>query len=233
MTTVRRSVEQTIARLVLRTLRERASVAGTPAARADAPQALATLIDQTLDQAVDAATLAAFCATAVEHGFGCVVVPLECVAACADLLGGSRVRVGVRLAAADVLDQALDAGASEIELGLPSDLISADERLSAYLGWLAERCCESGIIVKLNLLGNGLAEGEILRICARAATYKVNLVVIPAAMIAAVQRTLHSDMGIKVADVASLEEARQCLAAGAARLGTTLGAELVAAARLG
>ncbi len=231
MTTIRRSVEQTISRLVLQTLRERASLAGTPAARPDAPQALATLIDQTLAGPVDAASLQAFCATALEHGFGCVVVPLEHVAACADWLCGSNVRVGVTLGSAALLDQALDAGASEIELVLSAELAHAAERLAAELAWLGERGFASGIIIKLNLLHADLTEGELLRICAQAAAGNLNLVVIPAALIGEAQRTLHSGMGIKVAAIATLAEARDCLAAGAARLGTSVGPALIAGAR--
>ncbi|MBA3468732.1 MAG: hypothetical protein H0T53_03710 [Herpetosiphonaceae bacterium] len=233
MSTVRRSVEQTISRLVLQTLRERASLAGTPTARADAPQALATLIDQTLAHPIDTAALQSFCATAVEYGFGCVVVPLEHVAACVDWLGGSNVRVGVTLEEIDRLEAALNAGASEIELVLPAALARADDQLGAYLARLGAHCGTSGPIMKLNLLHAELSEGDLLRVCARAATYNLSQVVIPPGLIGAVQPTLSSSMGIKVADVATLEAARDCLAAGAARLGTSAGADLIEAARRG
>ena len=231
MSTVRRSVEQTISRLVLRTLRERASLAGTPAARADAPLALATLIDQTLAHPVDAATLAAFCARAVEHGFGCVVVPLVHVAACADLLGGSSVRVGVALDSADSLESALAAGAGEIELEPPAELLHAEDRLGAWLAWLGDRCVAAGAVGKLNLLRADLAAAELLRICASAATCQLGLVVLPEAIVTEGQRALQSTIGIKVANIVTLEAARQALAAGAARLGTANGTELIEAAR--
>lgn len=230
MTTVRRSVEQTISRLVTRTLRERASVAGTAAARSDAPQALATLIDQTwLDD--DSTNLAAWCANAVVYSFGCVVVPLPSVAACLDLVSGSQVRVGTSVDTLAELGSALEQGVQEVELVPTAAIIHDDAQFSAYLRSVGEACYASGVLVKLNLATQSLSSKVLLGACARAATADVNLVVVPSALIADVQPALNPTTGIKVAQVVTLAQARQYLTVGVSRLGTTNGTLLMEAAR--
>ncbi|HYF63852.1 MAG TPA: hypothetical protein VD886_13615 [Herpetosiphonaceae bacterium] len=224
MTTVRRSVEQTVSRMVRRTLRDRAGLAGLPGARPDAVQALATLIDHRL--AAAPAALGPLCAEAVERGIGCLVVPLDQVAAAADLLAGSGCRVGALVAGPAELDQALDAGAGEIEIAPPAGLLEHESDLAEWVATIRGRG-DSGFVLKLDLAGLGLPADALLRVCAQAASLPIDYLSIPAGAVADVQRTLNPDMGIKVDGIATLEAARQALAAGASRLGTGAGPELL------
>lgn len=224
MTTVRRSVEQTVSRLVRRTLRDRAGQAGLPGARPDAVQSLAALLDHSL--AATPATLGALCAEALERGIGCLVVPLGQVAAAADLLAGSGCRVGALVAGPAELDQALDAGAAEIEIAPPAGLVEHEAELAAWVATMRGRG-DSGFVLKLNLAGLGLPADALLRVCAQAASLPIEYLAIPAGLVADVQRTLNPDMGIKVAGIETLEAARQALGAGASRLGTHAGPALL------
>jgi len=230
MTTVRRSVEKTVSRLVRRTLRDRAGRAGLPGARPDATLALATLIDQGLD--ATPATLGPLCASALDQGIGCLIVPLDQIAACADLLAGSGCRVGALVEGTAELDQALDAGASEVELVPPAAALEHEADLAAWVATIRGRG-DSGFVFKLNLAALELSSDALLRVCAQATSLPIDYLTIPAGLVAAVQRTLNPDMGIKVDGIATLEAARQALSAGASRLGTTVGPILLEQARMG
>jgi len=226
MTTVRRSVEQTVSRLVRRTVRERAQLVGLPNARTDAFAALASLLDYTPPD-LDALHVATLCAEALRYGFGCVVVPLGDVAACADYLGGSGVRVGVKIASMAELDVALHAGASEIEIAPTPETIRNDQQFAAWLGDLRGRG-DNHFILKLDLTDPTFAPDALLRTCARIGSLAVDVVALPAALIADLERTLSPDMAIKVNSITTLTEARQALAAGASRLGTSHALALMA-----
>ena len=219
MTTVRRSVEQTVSRLVRRTVRERAQLVGLPNARTDAFAALASLLDYTPPD-LDALHVATLCAEALRYGFGCVVVPLGVVAACADYLGGSGVRVGVKIESLAELAAALHAGASEIEIAPTPETIAHDQQFAAWLGDLRGRG-DSHFILKLDLTDPTLPLDLLLRTCARVGSLAVDVVTIPPALIAEIERVISPDMAIKVNGITTLAEARQALAEGAARLGTS------------
>lgn len=226
MTTLRRSVEQTITRLALRQLRERASLAGTPTARTDAPQALALLLDYTpADEPLAA------CRWALIHHVGCVVVPFESLVACAEVLEGSKIHLGVIVRSVDEVQAVLDAGAHEVELIATLDqnnvgIVPEMVIQSAHL------CHNAGATFKFDISALALPAQHLCRLAMAADEANVDLITVPAAHLSLIRPSLHRDACLKVPTVLGLETARELLEAGAIRLGTPNAPQLLEAAGL-
>ncbi len=225
MTTMRRSVEQTITRLALRQLRERASVAGTAAARSDAPQALALLLDYEVSSAIDSA-----CQTALARHIGCIVVPSSAVDAAVSLLDGAQVRVGTYVTQPEDIQAALTAGAAEIELDAAA-LVTAAGALDAALKEFVNLCHTAGALLKLDLSRLAISQETLCRLSASADAANVDLIGVPAESLALVRSSTSRYTGFKVAQVHSLAQARDLLHAGAIRLGTASAPQLIDAAQ--
>ncbi|ABX05909.1 MAG TPA: hypothetical protein DEF47_16795 [Herpetosiphon sp.] len=231
MTTIRHSVEATVSRMVLRTLRERAQLAGLPQARSDAPRALAALLDQTITEQVSLDQLQRQAQQAIEAGIGCLVVPLEQAELWVDATAGSGLRIGVATHTREQAEQALRLGVTEIELIVPQTVIGDAEHLETWLGEMLPRSYDPKPVLKLNLTACDHHQ-ILLRACAQAATHDLDLVTVPAGLVADVRRTINSAMGIKVAAVDNLAQARGLLSNGCTRLGTSIAPDLLAAAQL-
>lgn len=232
MTSVRRSLEQTIARLAMRTLRERAQLAGTPAARSDAPAALAALLDQTWNNPDQ--SLALWCAQAVAHGFGRVMLPQALLAAAADHLLGSQVLLGTSLDLEPTsVAEVLRLGAQEISVRLTVAQLEAAD-LPALVAALHEQCraAQARLSFELDHLTLSPATLTVLRQLIH--DHDVALrVSADRDRIATLRHELGVDAGITALSVTTLDAAREMLHAGATRIGTSVGAELVGAAQPG
>ncbi|GAA5527743.1 hypothetical protein [Herpetosiphon gulosus] len=231
MTTIRHSVEATVSRMVLRTLRERAQLVGLPNARSDAPRALAALLDQTIIEQVSLDQLQRQAQQAIEAGIGCLVVPLEQAELWVDATAGSGLRVGVVTDNREQAEHALRLGVTEIELIVPQPIIGDAEHLETWLGEILPRSYDPKPLLKLNLTACDHHQ-ILLRACAQAATHDLDLVTVPADFVADVRRTINSAMGIKVDFVHDLAQARALLSNGCTRLGTTGANKLLIAAQV-
>lgn len=231
MTTIRHSVEATVSRMVLRTLRERAQLAGLPQARNDAARALAALLDQTITEQVSLDQLQRQAQQAIEAGIGCLVVPLEQAEPWVDATAGSGLRIGVATHTREQAEHALRLGVTEIELIVPQPIIGDAEHLEAWLGQMLPHSYDPKPLLKLNLTACDHHQ-ILLRACAQATTHDLDLVTVPAAFVADVRRTINSAMGIKVDVVDDLAQARVLLSNGCTRLGTTVASELLIAAHI-
>ncbi len=230
MTTIRHSVEATVSRMVLRTLRERAQVAGLPQARSDAPRALAALLDQLISTVLPFAELQRQAQAAIAAGIGCLVVPLEQAEAWVDATAGSGLRIGITTASREQADHALRLGVSEIELLVPQSIMSEAEQFEAWLRANLPGSYDPKPLIKLNLTSCDQVQIG-LRACAQAATHELDLVTVPVALVADVRRTINAAMGIKVNGVTELGQARDLLSAGCTRLETAVGWDLLAQAQ--
>lgn len=231
MTTIRHSVEATVSRMVLRTLRERAQLAGLPQARSDAPRALAALLDQTITEQVSLDQLQRQAQQAIEAGIGCLVVPFEQAELWVDATAGSGLRVGVVADNREQAEHALRLGVTEIELIVSASIISSPEQLETWLVAILPRSYDPKPLLKLNLTACDHHQ-ILLRACAQAATHDLDLVTVPAEFVADVRRTINSAMGIKVDLVNDLTQARTLLSNGCTRLGTNVANELLIAAQI-
>lgn len=231
MTTIRHSVEATVSRMVLRTLRERAQLAGLPQARSDAPRALAALLDQTITEQVSLDQIQRQAQQAIEAGIGCLVVPLEQAELWVDTTAGSGLRIGVATHTREQAEHALRLGVTEIELIVPQTVIGDAEHLETWLGEILPRSYDPKPLIKLNLTACDHHQ-ILLRACAQTATHDLDLVTVPAGLVTDVRRTINSAMGIKVAAVDTLTQARELLSNGCTRLGTSIAPELLAAAQI-
>ncbi|MCA0351920.1 MAG: hypothetical protein LCH85_07965 [Chloroflexi bacterium] len=231
MTTIRHSVEATVSRMVLRTLRERAQLAGLPQARNDAARALAALLDQTITEQISLDQLQRQAQQAIEAGIGCLVVPLEQAELWVDATAGSGLRIGVAAHTREQAEHALRLGVTEIELIVPQPIIGDAEYLETWLSEMLPRSYDPKPLLKLNLTACNHHQ-ILLRACAQAATHDLDLVTVPAELVADVRRTINSAMGIKVEFVHDLAQARALLTNGCTRLGTTVASELLLAAHV-
>ena len=225
MTTIRRSVEQTITRLALRQLRERARLAGTPQARTDASQALALL----LDYAPAAADSSAYQAALDQH-LGCVMVAHDHVSACLEYLWGSPVRVGVWSTSPTQVYEALKDGVGEIELDARA-VLDSSLQWNPELARLCTTCHSAGAILKLDLTTLDVPTEVLCRLCTQADSLDIDMLVIPAETLDVVRPSGHRFTGFKIKQINSLEQCRTCLSHGAVRLESALAPELVAEAQ--
>lgn len=230
MTTIRHSVEATVSRMVLRTLRERAQVAGLPQARSDAPRALAALLDLIIPEQLTIDSIQQQAKQAIEAGIGCLVVPLEQAETWVDATAGSGLRIGVATDTREQAEHCLRLGVTEIELLVPKAIIASPEQLDAWLTANMPCSYDPKPLIKLNLTACDQPQ-IVLRACAQAATHDLDLVTIAADVLTDVRRTINAAMGIKVASVDHLAQARELLSNGCTRLGTSVGWDLLAAAQ--
>ncbi len=231
MTTIRHSVEATVSRMVLRTLRERAQVAGLPHARSDAPRALAALLDQTISEELALDAVQRQARQAIDAGIGCLVVPLAQAETWVDATAGSGLRIGVNVDTRDQAEHALRLGVTEIEVLVPQSIIVSPEQFAAWLTANVPCSYDPKPLIKLNVTACDQPQ-ILLRACAQATSHDLDLVTVPAAIVADVRRTINAAMGIKVELVNDLAQARGLLSNGCTRLGTKVGWELLTAAQI-
>ncbi|WP_110515989.1 hypothetical protein [Herpetosiphon llansteffanensis] len=231
MTTIRHSVEATVSRMVLRTLRERAQVAGLPHARSDAPRALAALLDQLISDVLPTAEIQRQAQQAIAAGIGCLVVPLEQAEAWVDATAGSGLRIGIASVSREQTEHALRLGVTEIELPVPQAIMSEAEEFEAWLRANVPCSYDPKPLIKLNLTACPQAQ-IVLRACAQAATHDLDVVTVAAELVADVRRTINAAIGIKVNAVTELAQARELLSAGCTRLETAVGWDLLAQSQI-
>ena len=227
MTTVRHAVQQTVSRLVLRTLRDRAQHAGLPSARSDAPQALAQLLDYTPTEPCNEQLITSI----VNNGIGCVVVDPSLIEVWLYALGASDVRVGTYLDDLSDFEEIINSGVNEVEIKLPTAMLRHPSVADTAIDDLRRRAYDESVTLKLDLSDPDLHDDTIMRLAAYAASHAIPVVTIPEHLLAVVQLSINSTTALKVNGITSLDHARRTLVAGAARLGTPNALDLVAAAR--
>jgi len=214
------------------------------------PQELAGMIDHTFLKAYGGPEpIEKLCAEAREYGFAMVAVNPAETERCAELLRGSKTRVGVAIsfplgqmtsaAKAFEIRDAIAKGAGEIDMvqNLRA-LQSGNEALVlAELEDLAKTCREHGVISKVILETCYLTDEQKVRSCELAVKAGVDFVKTStgfgtggatAADIALMRRTVGPDMGVKAAGgIRDLSAAFAMIRAGATRIGTSAGVTIV------
>ncbi len=227
MTTVRHAVQQTVSRLVLRTLRDRAQHAGLPSARNDATQALAQLLDYTPTEPRNADLITAI----INAGIGCVMVDSDGIEPWLYAVGASPIRVGTHLEDLSDFEAIINSGVHEVEVRLPTAILEHAKFADAAVDDLRRRAYDESVTLKLDLSDPDLHDDTIMRLAAYAASHAIPVVTIPEHLLAVVQLSINSTTALKVNGIRSLDYARRVLGVGAARLGTPNALDLVAAAR--
>ncbi|GIV96485.1 MAG: deoxyribose-phosphate aldolase [Herpetosiphonaceae bacterium] len=254
MTTLKESLEQTIARVAAATLARHAREAGLPGASPDAAVALAGLMDHRLVRP-DATPedVARVCAEALECHCATVCVNPTYVAAARSLLRGSGVAVcalvgyplGAGTIAAKVFEarRALDDGARELEVVLPIGRLKGGEvhYVKEELGEIVSACYQVAARCKIVIEPALLSEEDRETACKIAEELNVDFVVAStgyggyAASVDDVRwlrRRLRPGIGVKaVGTIETLADARAMLDAGATRLGTSQALSIIEEAR--
>ena len=214
------------------------------------PQELAGMIDHTFLKAYGGPEpIDRLCAEAREYGFAMVAVNAAEAERCAELLKGSKTRVGVAIsfplgqmtsaAKAFEIRDAIAKGAGEIDMvqNLRALQSGDDVLVLAELEDLANTCREHGVISKVILETCYLTDEQKVRSCELAVKAGVDFVKTSTgfgtggatvADIALMRRTVGPDMGVKAAGgIRTLDAALDMIRAGATRIGTSAGVAIV------
>lgn len=213
------------------------------------PSDLAKYIDHTLlkpeasEEQIDK-----LCDEAAQYHFYSVCVNSTWVEHCARRLGGSGVKVcsvvGFPLGAMDRRAKSLEArtavsnGASEIDMVINIGALKAKDLKTVREDMLAvRRACRTGIVLKVIIETCLLTDDEKVLVCQIAKDIGADFVKTSTgfskggatvADIALMRRTVGPKMGVKASGgVKSFEDAVQMIRAGATRLGTSSGVQLV------
>ena len=188
-------------------------------------------------------------AEAREYGFAMVAVNAAEAERCAELLKGSKTRVGVAVsfplgqmtsaAKAFEIRDAIAKGAGEVDMvqNLRALQSGNDALVLAELEDLANVCREHGVISKVILENCYLTDEQKVRSCELAVKAGVDFVKTSTgfgtggatvADIALMRRTVGPDMGVKAAGgIRTLDAALDMIRAGATRIGTSAGVAIV------
>ncbi len=214
------------------------------------PQELAGMIDHTFLKAYGGPEpIEKLCAEAREYGFAMVAVNAAEVERCAELLKGTKTRVGVAIsfplgqmtsaAKAFEIRDAIAKGAGEVDMvqNLRALQSGNDALVLAELEDLAKTCREHGVISKVILENCYLTDEQKVRACELAVKAGVDFVKTSTgfgtggatvADIALMRRTVGPDMGVKAAGgIRTLDAALDMIRAGATRIGTSAGVAIV------
>ena len=214
------------------------------------PQELAGMIDHTFLKAYGGPEpIEKLCAEAREYGFAMVAVNAAEAERCAELLKGSKTRVGVAIsfplgqmtsaAKAFEIRDAIAQGAGEVDMvqNLRALQSGNDALVLAELEDLAKTCREHGVISKVILENCYLTDEQKVRACELAVKAGVDFVKTSTgfgtggatvADIALMRRTVGPDMGVKAAGgIRTLDAALDMIHAGATRIGTSAGVAIV------
>ena len=214
------------------------------------PQELAGMIDHTFLKAYGGPEpIEKLCAEAREYGFAMVAVNAAEAERCAELLKGTKTRVGVAIsfplgqmtsaAKAFEIRDAIAKGAGEVDMvqNLRALQSGNDALVLAELEDLANICREHGVISKVILENCYLTDEQKVRSCELAVKAGVDFVKTSTgfgtvgatvADIALMRRTVDPDMGVKAAGgIRTLDAALDMIRAGATRIGTSAGVAIV------
>jgi deoxyribose-phosphate aldolase len=214
------------------------------------PQELAGMIDHTFLKAYGGPEpIEKLCAEAREYGFAMVAVNAAEAERCAELLKGTKTRVGVAIsfplgqmtsaAKAIEIRDAIAKGAGEIDMvqNLRALQSGDDALVLAELEDLAKTCREHGVISKVILENCYLTDEQKVRSCELAVKAGVDFVKTSTGFgtggatvgdIALMRRTVGPDMGVKAAGgIRTLDAALDIIRAGATRIGTSAGVAIV------
>ena len=214
------------------------------------PQELAGMIDHTFLKAYGGPEpIEKLCAEAREYGFAMVAVNAAEAERCAELLKGSKTRVGVAIsfplgqmtsaAKAFEIRDAIAKGAGEVDMvqNLRALQSGNDALVLAELEDLAKTCREHGVISKVILENCYLTDEQKVRSCELAVKAGVDFVKTSTgfgtggatvADITLMRRTVGPDMGVKAAGgIRTLDAALDMIRAGATRIGTSAGVAIV------
>ena len=214
------------------------------------PQELAGMIDHTFLKAYGGPEpIEKLCAEAREYGFAMVAVNAAEAERCAELLKGTKTRVGVAIsfplgqmtsaAKAFEIRDAIAKGAGEIDMvqNLRALQSGNDALVLAELEDLAKTCREHGVISKVILENCYLKDEQKVRACELAVKAGVDFVKTSTGFgtggatvedIALMRRTVGPDMGVKAAGgIRTLDAALGMIRAGATRIGTSAGVAIV------
>ena len=214
------------------------------------PQELAGMIDHTFLKAYGGPEpIEKLCAEAREYGFAMVAVNAAEAERCAELLKGTKTRVGVAIsfplgqmtsaAKAFEIRDAIAKGAGEVDMvqNLRALQSGNDALVLAELEDLAKTCREHGVISKVILENCYLTDEQKVRACELAVKAGVDFVKTSTgfgtggatvADIALMRRTVGPDMGVKAAGgIRTLDDALDMIRAGATRIGTSAGVAIV------
>lgn len=214
------------------------------------PQELAGMIDHTFLKAYGGPEpIEKLCAEAREYGFAMVAVNAAEAERCAELLKGTKTRVGVAIsfplgqmtsaAKAFEIRDAIAKGAGEVDMvqNLRALQSGNDALVLAELEDLAKTCREHGVISKVILENCYLTDEQKVRACELAVKAGVDFVKTSTgfgtggatvADIALMRRTVGPDMGVKAAGgIRTLDAALDMIRAGATRIGTSAGVAIV------
>ncbi len=214
------------------------------------PQELAGMIDHTFLKAYGGPEpIDRLCAEAREYGFAMVAVNAAEAERCAELLKGSKTRVGVAIsfplgqmtsaAKAFEIRDAIAKGAGEIDMvqNLRALQSGDDALVLAELEDLANTCREHGVISKVILETCYHTDEQKVRSCELAVKAGVDFVKTStgfgtggatAADISLMRRAVGPDMGVKAAGgIRNLDAAFDMIRAGATRIGTSAGVAIV------
>lgn len=218
------------------------------------PRSLAALIDHTfLKPSGGPEAIEALCAEARAYGFAMVAVNPAEVEACVRLLAGSPVRVGAAVGfplgqntpevkAFETRD-AIARGAGEIDMVINLRALRAGrlDMVRREIAELAALCRAAGVISKVILETCYLSDAEKVQVCVISREVGVDFVKTstgfgPAGATAAdvrlLRETVGPALGVKAAGgIRDLPTALALLAAGATRLGTSSGVQIVEALR--
>jgi deoxyribose-phosphate aldolase len=218
------------------------------------PREVARLIDHTLLKPEATRTqIETLCREAREHGFATVCVNPVWVRLCAELLRGSESRVctvagfplGASLPEVKALEgaRAVEDGATEVDMVMNvGALKSSDYRLvERDVEAVVAACHPRGAVVKVIIEAALLDDDEKVRACvisrvAGADFVKTSTGFGPggatAADVALMRRVVGPAMGVKAAGgVRDLKSARELIAAGADRIGASVGVKIVQESR--
>ena len=214
------------------------------------PQELAGMIDHTFLKAYGGPEpIEKLCAEAREYGFAMVAVNAAEAERCAELLKGTKTRVGVAIsfplgqmtsaAKAFEIRDAIAKGAGEVDMvqNLRALQSGNDALVLAELENLAKTCREHGVISKVIRENCDLTDEQKVRACELAVKAGVDFVKTSTgfgtggatvADIALMRRTVGPDMGVKAAGgIRTLDAALDMIRAGATRIGTSAGVAIV------
>ena len=216
------------------------------------PKTLAAMMDQTLLAAdVTADVMADFCRTADRYGFAMVAVNSAQVRFCKDILRESAVHVGAAvgfplgqtLAEVKVFEakRAIQDGADEIDYVVnigrlkSGDLVYVREEMAA----MVELCRRMGAISKVIFENCYLTDPEKAALCVMAKQLRPDFVKTSTGFgsggataqdVSLMARLVGPGIGVKAAGgIRSYETAAEMLRAGATRIGTSRGVEIVEA----
>ena len=212
--------------------------------------AWARLIDHTLLKAdATEAAISRLCAEALEHGFAAVCINPAWVRLCAETLGGSSVAVctvigfplGATLPEVKVYEahQAISAGAHELDMVIQIGALKSGDRflVERDIRGVAQAAHARGAILKTIIETSLLTQEEKVAACELAGLAGADFVKTSTGFgpggataedVALMRGVVGDAMGVKAAGgIRSLDAARRMIQAGASRIGTSSGVQIV------